>query len=187
MAKTLTIGLVRFSYLHIWEPQTGDIDTGKYSASFLIPKSDTKTTEQIQKAIKEVFSENTDKLGTKMSAVRSPLRDGNEKDAEEYENCFFLNAKSKDRPGIVDKHCNPIIDKFDIKSGDYGFASISLFPYNQNGNKGIGVALNHIMKVKDGESLGGDRISADKAFADIDTASYEEPNSFDDSKEEMFS
>lgn len=53
--KVIT-GKVRFSYLHVWEPAA--ISEGgekKYSASLIIPKSDTKTIESIKTAIQNAL------------------------------------------------------------------------------------------------------------------------------------
>ncbi|MDE6181665.1 MAG: DUF2815 family protein, partial [Eubacteriales bacterium] len=46
----------------------------------------------------------------------------------------------------------------------YGIASINLYPYNTNGNVGIACGLNNLMKIKDGETLGG-RARAEDDFA----------------------
>ena len=49
---TITIGPVRFSYLHVWEPVA--IEEGspkKFSVSAIIPKSDKETNKKIQAAI----------------------------------------------------------------------------------------------------------------------------------------
>jgi hypothetical protein len=50
---------------------------------------------------------------------------------------------------------NPILDQADLYSGCYVRASINLYPFNKNGNKGIGAGLNNIQKLADGEPLGG--------------------------------
>ena len=37
----------------------------------------------------------------------------------------------------------------------YGRASINLYAFNTNGNKGIACGLNNLQKIRDGEPLGG--------------------------------
>lgn len=67
---------------------------------------------------------------------------------------YFLNASTKQKPGVVDAQLNPILDPTEVYSGCYGRASINFFAYNRAGNKGIGCGLNHIQKLEDGDYLG---------------------------------
>lgn len=48
-----------------------------------------------------------------------------------------------------------ILDPADLYSGCYVRASINLYPFSKNGNKGIGAGLNNIQKLAEGEALGG--------------------------------
>lgn len=153
-------GMVRLSYLHVWEPSA--IDEGqepKYSASLIIPKSDKATIKKIKEAIENAKVQGkTSKFGGKVPAnLKTPLRDGDEErpDDEAYANSYFINANAKTKPGIVDKDCNKIMDQDEVYSGCYGRASVTFYPFNTSGNKGIACGLNHIMKLKDGEPLGG--------------------------------
>ncbi len=167
--KVIT-GKARLSYLHIWEPSA--IDEGqepKYSASIIIPKSDKKTLKAIKQAIENAkIQGKTSKFGGKVPAnLKTPLRDGDEErpDDEAYADSYFINANCKTRPGVVDKDCNKILDQDEVYSGCYGRASVTFYPFNTSGNKGIACGLNHIMKLKDGEPLGG-RSTADSDFDD---------------------
>lgn len=163
----ITFGEVRFSYMRVFEPAPeNSMDAGKYSVSILIDKKDKKSLDCIQKAIGECLKEHANVLGTK-GAWRSPLRDGDkERDDENYKGHYFITARSQNKPGIVDRNRQPILDKSEFKSGDYGYVNVSFFAYNNAGNKGIGCSLNHIMKSRDGEALDGS-ISAEKAFEGV--------------------
>jgi hypothetical protein len=44
--------------------------------------------------------------------------------------------------------------------------TVNLFPYSASGNNGVGVGLNNVIKLRDGEKLSGGR-SADADFADL--------------------
>jgi hypothetical protein len=164
-------GLVRFSYLHVWEPTA--IQEGqdkKYSAALLIPKSDKATLAKINAAIDAAKEAGKVKLGGKIPAnLKTPLRDGDIEHPEDetYANCFFVNASSKTQPGLVDESVQPILNQAELYSGCYGKASVNFYAFNTSGNKGIACGLNHIMKVKDGESLGG-RSSAESDFGTDD-------------------
>ena len=67
---------------------------------------------------------------------------------------MFINANSSTAPGIVDADRQPILERSEVYSGVYGRASISLYAFNSNGNKGIACGLNNLQKIRDGEPLG---------------------------------
>ena len=54
-----------------------------------------------------------------------------------YANAYFVNANSATAPGIVDADRNPVLTRSEVYSGVYGRASINLYAFNSNGNKGI--------------------------------------------------
>ena len=97
-----------------------------------------------------------------------PLRDGDveREDDEVYAGHYFVNANANTKPGIVDKHGQPIMDSTEFYSGCYGYASISFYPFNANGNRGIACGLNNLMKTADGDPLGG-RSRAEDDFKDL--------------------
>lgn len=167
---------VRLSYLFAFKPHAiADGQASKYSCSVIIPKSDVTTVNAIKEAIKAAYEEGKSKFGKTAPALqnlKTPLRDGDAERSEDpaYKDSYFINANSTRKPSVVDADCNPIIDENDIKSGDYGRVSIMMYAYNANGNKGIAAGLQSIMKLRDGEALGG--VSSPKddflPFADDD-------------------
>ena len=166
----IVIGKVRLSYAHIWEPKSINGGEEKYSVSLLIPKSDKATVEKVKKAIEEAKTEGVAKFGGKVPAVlKLPLRDGDEErpDDEVYAGCYFVNANSKDKPHIVDKNVQPVLNQSDVYSGCYANVSVSFFAFNTNGNKGIACGLGNIQKIEDGEPLGGGSRPEDD-FAAVD-------------------
>ena len=80
---------------------------------------------------------------------------------------MFINANSSRAPGIVDADRNPILNRAEVYSGVYGRASINLYAFNTNGNKGIACGLNNLQKIRDGEPMGS-RSSAEDDFAAVD-------------------
>lgn len=170
MSTKVVTGKVRFSYAHIFEPWAGQPgQDAKYSVCLLIPKSDKKTLAKIAAAIDEAAQEGIAAKwgGKKPKNLHLPLRDGDEeREGTEYEGMMFLNANSKQRPGVVDKDLVEILDPEEVYSGCYGRASINFFAYDSNGNRGIGVGLNNVQKLADGERLGGARASAEDDFGD---------------------
>lgn len=173
--KVITGPNTRWSYANVWEPKSINGGTPKYSVSLIIPKSDKVTVEKIKKAIQAAYEEGQSKLKgngksvPSLSVLKTPLRDGDleRPDDEAYANSYFINANSATAPGIVDADRNTIIDRSEVYSGVYGRASINLYAFNSNGNKGIACGLNNLQKIKDGEPLGG-KSRAEDDFATED-------------------
>lgn len=174
--KVITGPNTRWSYANVWEPKSINGGAPKYSVSLIIPKSDKVTVEKIKKAIQAAYEEGQGKLKGNgktvpaLSVLKTPLRDGDleRPDDEAYANSYFINANSATAPGIVDADRNTIIDRSEVYSGVYGRASINLYAFNSNGNKGIACGLNNLQKIKDGEPLGG------KSRAEDDFATEED-------------
>ena len=173
--KVITCPNTRWSYANVWEPKSINGGTPKYSVSLIIPKSDKVTVEKIKKAIQAAYEEGQSKLKgngksvPSLSVLKTPLCDGDleRPDDEAYANSYFINANSATAAGIVDADRNTIIDRSEVFSGVYGRASINLYAFNSNGNKGIACGLNNLQKIKDGEPLGG-KSRAEDDFATED-------------------
>lgn len=171
--KVITGPTTRWSYANVWDPKSINGGAPKYSISLIIPKSDTKTVEKIKAAIQAAYEEGQSKLKGNgktvpaLSVLKTPLRDGDleRPDDEAYKNSYFINANSATAPGIVDADRNPILERSEVYSGVYGRASINLYAFNSNGNKGIACGLNNLQKISDGEPLGG----KSRAEDDFDT------------------
>lgn len=161
-------GMVRLSYANVWEPASVNGGAERYSVSILIPKTDTKTADAINKAVDASIQAGIGKFGGKApskGSLKLPLRDGDmERDDDAYKGCWFLNAKSKTAPQIVDAACNPIIDRDEVYSGCYARVSLNFYAFSSNGNKGVACGLGNIQKLRDGERL-GNRTSAAMDFA----------------------
>lgn len=174
--KVIT-GKVRLSYVHVFEPEAiGDSDDKKYSVSLIIPKSDTVTIGKIKAAVENAISNGlATKLGGKKLGLKLPLRDGDidRADDETYANSYFINASCKTKPGVIDRYKNQITDPEELYSGCYGLASLTFYAFNSNGNKGVACGLNNLMKVAEGESLGG-RNSADADFSEVDGSIFQD-------------
>ncbi|MGP4073151.1 DUF2815 family protein [Piscibacillus sp. B03] len=168
--KVIT-GKVRASYVNIFEPKAiNDGDDEKYSMSIIIPKSDTKTIKLIEEAIEEAKEEGKAKFGGKIPKnLKTPLRDGDEeRDDEAYADSYFINATSKQAPGVVDQNKIKVTDSTVVYSGCYVRVSINFYAFNVNGNKGIAAGLNNVQKWADGEFLGG-RAAAEDEFDELET------------------
>lgn len=174
--KVITEPKTRWSYANVWDPKSINGGAPKYSVSLIIPKSDTQTVEKIKAAIQATYEEGQSKLkgnGKSVPAldlIKTPLRDGDRErpDDPTYAGCYFINANSATAPGIVDADRQPILERSEVYSGVYGRASINLYAFNSNGNKGIACGLNNLQKISDGEPLGGKSRAEDDFASDDD-------------------
>lgn len=165
--KVITGTNTRLSYFHGWDPVSINGGAEKYSTAVLIPKSDKKTIDAIDKAIDTAIEEGISKFGGKKpnkAAIKLPLRDGDiERDDDAYKGHYFINANSTTPPQIVDQRVQPILDRSQVYSGCYARVSINFYAFNSNGNKGVAAGLGNIQFVRDGEPLGG-QVSASDEF-----------------------
>ena len=174
--KVITGVNTRWSYANVWDAKSINGGTPKYSVSLIIPKSDTVTVNKIKAAIQAAYEEGQSKLKGNgksvpaLSVLKTPLRDGDleRPDDPAYANSYFINANSASAPGIVDADRNPIWERSEVYSGVYGRASINLYAFNSNGNKGIACSLNNLQKIRDGEPLGGKSRAEDDFATDAD-------------------
>ena len=63
------------------------------------------------------------------------------------------------------------LERSEVYSGVYGRASINLYAFNSNGNRGIACGLNNLQKISDGEPLGG-KSRAEDDFSTEDDDDY---------------
>lgn len=175
--KVIT-GKVRLSYCSVFEAKSVDGGEEKFSTAILIPKSDKVTLGKIKAVVDLLKKQAMDKNNGKLPAkFHTPLRDGDEEADEkgdDYVGHFFMNASSKNKPGIakpVGKNADgstkfqEITDTTEVYSGCYAKVSVNFYLFDTKGNKGIAAGLNNVVKVQDGDFLGG-RASLKDDFAD---------------------
>lgn len=174
--KVITGPNTRWSYANVWDAKSINGGAPKFSISLIIPKSDTATVNKIKSAIQAAYDEGQSKLKGNgrtvpaLSTLKTPLRDGDleRPDDPVYANAYFINANSATAPGIVDADRNPILERSEVYSGVYGRASINLYAFNSNGNRGIACGLNNLQKIRNGEPLGGKSRAEDDFATDAD-------------------
>ena len=157
----------------------------KSSPRILIKKTDLKTLKAIKGAIKSaaqsMFGSN---VNIKSRKFGYPLRDGDEerrdpdfKGGREYKGCMFMNTKCfGSLPKLVDPGGVAVIDTEEriemLVSGYYFRFSLTLKPYDKEGNKGVRANLNSLMFIKKGERLDGD-IDPEEEFAEYADSAYD--------------
>lgn len=175
-SNKVVTGKVRFSYAHLFEAfQSDNSESGpKFSLTLLIPKSDKVTMRKLRKAQEDALEAGKDsKFGGKIpKAWTDTIHDGDEEaDLErnpEYEGHWYMAVSNSRRPGVVDRSLNPILDPQEVYSGCYGRVSLTAFPFNSKGNKGVSFGLENVQKLEDGENLGGGGSKAEDDFDAVD-------------------
>lgn len=176
MSTKVKTGKVRFGYVNVFEAKkNGDEQEPKYSVMIIIDKEDKETLGALKRAFeaaKELGKEKCDAWKGKIpTGIQLRVRDGDTErpDDPACAGKYFINAKAnlKSKPQVVKKGEGgtlvAVTDPMEFQSGDYGKASLSLFPYGRNGNNGVGFGLNGIFFMEEGERLSG----ASSAFADF--------------------
>jgi len=167
-AIKVTTPKFRLSFPNLDQPRGFEGQEPKYSITMLFPKD--QDMSWLKTKIVECL---TAKFGDKIKwpkGMKNPIRDGNEQESplKGYEGCYFVTARSKDKPGCVDSKCQDIIDvRNEVYAGCYARATIALYTYDKAGNKGVGIALNNIQKLADGEPFSGKR-DAKSDFDSVD-------------------
>lgn len=152
MSNKLITPEARLSFPNLFVPKAGMDGVGepKYSAVLLFPKN--ADLSALKEAARAAIAE---KWGDKKPAnLRSPFRDGSEKDLDGYADCIFVTVSSKQKPGVVDENVQPILDPNTIYAGCYVRASVRAYAYEKNGNRGVAFGLQNIQKMRDGQPFG---------------------------------
>lgn len=162
----------RVSFPNVFKARAFQDQEAKYSLVMLFPKKTDLTALK-----KAAAAAATEKWGAKEKwpkNLRLPFRDGNDKpDTQGYEDCIFVSASNKHRPGLVDNKLQAIIDEEGFYAGCYARAEVIAFAYDTKGNKGVSFSLSNIQKLRDGEPFSG-RKAAEDVFESVDDGSDDE-------------
>jgi Protein of unknown function (DUF2815) len=107
--------------------------------------------------------------------VRSPFRRCDEKEDNSFppEYIIFINAWSKQKPGVVDVNRQEILDSADVWAGQLARFALTPFAYDTQGNKGISFGLENVQIVKSaGQKRLDGRKSAQDRFDDHEIEAY---------------
>lgn len=160
----MTTGEARLSYVHLDKPYAHDGNqNAKYSVTVLLPKSDTDSKARLDAAYQAAVQKGiTDKWnGVQPPVIANPIYDGDgvrpngEAFGAECRGCWVFTASSTNPVPVIDTAQNPIIQASEVYSGCYGRVCVSLFPYSVSGKRGIGIGLEAVQKLRDGDPLGG--------------------------------
>ena len=101
--------------------------------------------------------------------LRMPIRKTDEKDSLSNfpAGSTFINIKSKNAPGIVDRNRNEILTKAEVWAGQLARAFVRPYAYDVSGNKGVALGLENVQIVKSDMPRIDGRKSAAESFTDV--------------------
>lgn len=156
----------RGSFVHLLEPHAIKGVEGakaRYQITIPLPKKDAFWAK-LNGLVEDTAKAKWGKIPPKM---KTPVKDGDEEGRPELAGCYSVQATSNNKPGLVDATLSPIMEANEIYSGAYYRASIRAYAWEHpTGGKGVSIALDNVMKVKDGEAFSG-RSEASDDFADF--------------------
>lgn len=179
------VGPVRLSYMNVFQPKENKFRQGEseYSVTLLIPKlpnefcSDPKA---VGKRIKELEAAALEKKFTaKPPKYDSPLKDGdietNGEGEPKHPGYWFMAARCgvDYPPMLIDGDRHTVTAGWN--SGDWGLVKVSMYGYEFNGRKGVGVGLRAIQFTRHDEQFGSGAATSIDEFAVVEGADKTAP------------
>lgn len=175
----------RLSFPAIWIPTTGPNPNEKskpaYTAHLIVEKPEiiSNIKRVIQMVAKEAWGDNADDMIKKLNAEgRISFRPGSTKtddsgtvlDGYAAPGCYYLSARSQQRPTVVDRDRTPLTEA-DGKpySGCYVVAIVRIWA--QTGGqygKRINCQMQGLQFLRDGDSFGGGRVASPDEFESLE-------------------
>lgn len=162
-----------FAYVNVFrpgEPMEGSDKDPQYQLTIIWDEDDPKLQkleDKILEVAKAKFGAKAEQMIAK-GQLKTPLRDGSERDTDFLQGKKFMTARSNDRPDCVNEDLEDIIDSKEIYPGAIGRMDVWLYAYDKAGNKGVAAILNNVQKLEEGERKGGRRSASDAFGADED-------------------
>lgn len=166
---------VRLAFPNLFKPTTGAEGTGEpaFNAAFLIPKDHPQIGEIKAAMIEVAKAKWGDKAKETYSLLekqgRIALRDGDTKsNLSGYEGNYFINARNKTRPTVVDRDRTPLTAE-DGKpySGCYVIAIVEFWAQDNKHGKRINASLGGVQFYADGDAFSGGTSASADDFDDI--------------------
>lgn len=185
----------RANWVRIDQPDQDDQGRDRWRITAMVPKSDKKTIKALQDAEAKVAQAFGPKARPDMFKYR-PIKDGLDKIKAEkekaelngseyeggsnyYKDFVYFEAKTIHQPGTFGpRGGGDRIPPGEIRTGDYIKVSVTMKPYQRDGNRGITIYLNNVQLVRRGEVW--EEIADAVGFADGSEFEDETDDSFPD-------
>lgn len=167
----------RLSFPSLFKHETYEgVSTNKYAATFIIPKTDVKTINNIKIALRKLANDHKIPSNLLTSDERCCFRDGDLTDKEELQGSYYIKAKSGKRVQVFDKDKTPIDSSESERfySGCYVSAVIDFWYSTRVGNKRVCANLYGVQFLSDGVPLGGSSSDVSEYFGVEDSNDYDD-------------
>ena len=156
---------VRLSFPSVFQRAVFEGQEGKYEATALISKDDTKTKKKIDEAIEAAIAE----AKIKVPSDKRCLKDGDDSDYDGYEGNWSLKAANGKRPTVLNRDKTPLTEDDEvIYAGCYVNLVIDFWVQNNKYGKRVNANLYGVQFVKDGEPFGMGPVDVTDDFEDLD-------------------
>lgn len=172
----------RIAYEHLMRPYKGETsETPQYSCCVLLDKTDADSINAVKAAVEAAKTKGIAakwggkepyKMQMPLRDGREPHNDGSERGAE-FQPCMFFNCKSNRAVPVQNRQKAPIINAAEVYSGMWAIVCCTAFPFDKNGNKGVAIGLEAVLKTSDDEPFGGGL--GDRAFDAIQVPDEDVP------------
>jgi len=166
-SERVIVPKARLSYPHVFKPTAfqGEGEP-KFSASFLVPKSDKEFYKLItaaqEAAVKELYGakkpQNFETWG---------VQDGDKLEDEAANGHWVVKASNKAKPKVVDAQGTAILDEVDVYGGCYVRGVVNAKAYGTAAKGGVTLELLVVQKVGDGEPFSGAAKAMSAAVEDL--------------------
>lgn len=179
----------RLSFPDLWEAKAMEANqTPRFGADFIIGddtkvlavgndggKSETTMAKVLLAVANETWKSKGDKMLKALEPSKKCLRDGDARTTKEgdayegYEGRYYVTAKNKTRPTIIDRDRTPLTAE-DGKpySGCYVNAKIDVYGLADPKRKGVHAALLGVQFAKDGDAFGGGQVASADDFDELE-------------------
>lgn len=163
----------RLSFPHLKEPKSNfEGQKPAYSIQMLFDKDAdlSKMKAAADAAAKAKWGADYKK---KVKFKHPTFKDGNEKNLDDYKEKIVVEARTQQKPGVVDKDRVEILDLNEVYAGCWCRATLTVYAYEKMGNKGVSFGLQNVQKLKDGPAFSGRKNAKDDFDDDIDLSDFE--------------
>ena len=169
---TIILKNVKIAFPVLFNPEVSDEGKKTYSVTLLM--DDDANFKQVAalavKTAKGKFGDKVDlkRLNLSLNKCEVPTSAGSIPSEDwGFDTEYYIRAKSKFAPGLVDKKLQDIIDEDAIYGGCIVNVEIGAYAYEYKGKKGVSFTLYNMQLLEAGERMGGERKSAADIFDSV--------------------
>jgi len=156
---------VRLSFPSLFKRAEFNGQVGKFEATFLLDKEDTKTKKLIDDAIAAALAA----AKVKVPKDKYCVRDGDDSEYAGYADHFSIKASSNKRPTVINRDKTPLVEDDDvIYAGCYVNAIIDFWIQDNSYGKRVNANLYGVQFVRDGDAFGSGDVDVVDDFDSID-------------------